>query len=49
MMAYGGETPKRQIAKSNWTEVVSLDTGSMTRKEQKEKTKFKTSSDLVAI
>lgn len=44
MMAYGGPTPKRQVAKSNWPPVVDLNTGRMARSYMEKKTEFTTAS-----
>lgn len=46
MMLYGGPTPKRQHARSNWPAIMNLDAGKLARKVMEEKTQFKTSSIL---
>ena len=43
-MAYGHPTPKRQQARSNWSAVSGLDTGSMVAAAMRAHTQFATTS-----
>ena len=47
-MAYGGETPKRQHGRSNWPEISLLDTGTLAKRVQRERTQFQTASVLMS-
>ena len=49
MMAYGGPTPKRQQARSNWKGVAGLDTGPMAAATMRERTQHKTTSSELSL
>lgn len=48
MMAYGAETPKRLICKSNWLRITELDCGRLARRYMQEKTQYQSASILMA-
>ena len=47
MMAYGAETPKRLVVRSNWPRVSELDCGRLARRYMQEKTQYQTASILM--
>lgn len=49
MMQYGGPTPKRLQARSNWFEIESLQMGRLAAKFMKENTKFRTARKTLIV